>query len=130
MTIQAAMNGRVRNDDATKDLQVIDLGEAGRQEVWQQGSCCITKTIVKHGGTYIFLLPRADDSLTAPRRADGLLRVKSEDVQEVCGLLRPMTMQRVPAQLSRTEHIRTCVKVDALNTARVMTATSAPLIRN
>jgi hypothetical protein len=34
----------------TKNLKVIDLGEAGRQEVWQSGSKCLQKTIAKHGG--------------------------------------------------------------------------------
>ncbi len=31
-------------------LSIVDLGEAGRQEIWQRGACCITKTIAKHGG--------------------------------------------------------------------------------
>lgn len=50
-TLQAAIEGASpHNGDVPKDLKVIDLGEAGRQEVWQCGTRCIQKTIAKHGG--------------------------------------------------------------------------------
>jgi hypothetical protein len=55
-TLRAAKDsGHDDNDDDennnTKDLQCVDLGEAGRQEIWQSKSRTISKTIAKHGGT-------------------------------------------------------------------------------
>lgn len=35
----------------SKNLKSIDLGEAGRQEVWSSGKTTISKLIAKHGGT-------------------------------------------------------------------------------
>ncbi|KAF1912733.1 Alpha/Beta hydrolase protein [Ampelomyces quisqualis] len=49
-TLQAAIEVMSPNQGIPKDLKVVDLGEAGRQEVWQCGSRCIQKTIAKHGG--------------------------------------------------------------------------------
>jgi hypothetical protein len=55
-TLQAARDSSHDDDNDTKDLQVVDLGEAGRQEVWQSKSrTMISKTIAKHGGTYTLL---------------------------------------------------------------------------
>jgi hypothetical protein len=49
-TLKAAVEVTSSLDGPPKDLKVIDLGEAGRQEVWHSGSKCIQKTIAKHGG--------------------------------------------------------------------------------
>jgi hypothetical protein len=40
------------NEGNVKRLEAVDLGEAGRHEVWQSHSRTISKTIAKHGGTY------------------------------------------------------------------------------
>jgi hypothetical protein len=53
------------NDQGLKELQVVDLGEAGRQEIWQSNTRSISKTIAKHGGTYI---PSVDQGLTVSAR--------------------------------------------------------------
>lgn len=50
LTLAAAAETTSPRDGVPKDLKVVDLGEAGRQEVWQAGSKCIQKTIAKHGG--------------------------------------------------------------------------------
>lgn len=50
-TLRAAKDASP-NEDGLKSLEVVDLGEAGRQEVWQSNSRSISKTIAKHGGTY------------------------------------------------------------------------------
>jgi abhydrolase domain-containing protein 12 len=52
-TLKAAVEAASRQDGIPKNLKVVDLGEAGRQEVWQCGSKCIQKTIAKHGGKQI-----------------------------------------------------------------------------
>ncbi|KAI8941770.1 hypothetical protein NX059_002974 [Plenodomus lindquistii] len=49
-TIKAAKDASLPSSTADADLQVVDMGEAGRQEVWKGSSRCITKTIAKHGG--------------------------------------------------------------------------------
>jgi hypothetical protein len=49
-TLQAAIESTSPDEGIPKDLRVVDLGEAGRLEVWQSGSRCIQKTIAKHGG--------------------------------------------------------------------------------
>jgi len=49
-TLKAAIEVTSPHEGVPKDLKVVDLGEAGRQEVWQSGSRCIQKTIAKHGG--------------------------------------------------------------------------------
>jgi hypothetical protein len=49
-TLRAAKDASP-NDESLKGLQVVDLGEAGRQEVWQSSTRSISKTIAKHGGT-------------------------------------------------------------------------------
>jgi hypothetical protein len=49
-TLKAAIEVTSPHEGIPKDLKVVDLGEAGRQEVWQSGSRCIQKTIAKHGG--------------------------------------------------------------------------------
>ncbi|KAF2024241.1 alpha/beta-hydrolase [Setomelanomma holmii] len=40
------------NDNMIKDLKVVDLGEAGSQQIWQSqsGSKSLQKTLAKHGG--------------------------------------------------------------------------------
>lgn len=50
LTYNAALESISPIDGVPKNLKVVDLGEAGRQEVWQFGSKCIQKTIAKHGG--------------------------------------------------------------------------------
>jgi abhydrolase domain-containing protein 12 len=50
LTHNAALESISPFDGVPKNLKVVDLGEAGRQEVWQFGSKCIQKTIAKHGG--------------------------------------------------------------------------------
>jgi abhydrolase domain-containing protein 12 len=52
-TLKAAMEAASPRDGIPKNIKVVDLGEAGRQEVWQSGSKCIQKTIAKHGGKQI-----------------------------------------------------------------------------
>jgi hypothetical protein len=49
-TLSAATEATSAGDDSSKNHKVIDLGEAGRQEVWQAGSMRIQKTVAKHGG--------------------------------------------------------------------------------
>jgi hypothetical protein len=49
-TLKAAIEVTSPHEGIPKDPKVVDLGEAGRQEVWQSGSRCIQKTIAKHGG--------------------------------------------------------------------------------
>lgn len=41
---------RARDTGDVESRRVVDLGEAGRQEVWQRGPHSISKTIAKHGG--------------------------------------------------------------------------------
>jgi hypothetical protein len=52
-TIQAATEPSA-DDDAwsapTPKHKAVDLGEAGRQEIWEIGSAHIEKLIAKHGG--------------------------------------------------------------------------------
>ncbi|KAF1850561.1 alpha/beta-hydrolase [Cucurbitaria berberidis CBS 394.84] len=49
-TLKAASeNGLNDEAGAINGPEVRDLGEAGRQEIWQNGSCSISKTIAKHG---------------------------------------------------------------------------------
>ena len=43
-----------KDDDDLKGIEIVDLGEAGRQEIWRSNSRSISKTIAKHGGTYSF----------------------------------------------------------------------------
>jgi abhydrolase domain-containing protein 12 len=59
------------NEDNIKSLEVVDLGEAGRHEVWQSSSRTISKTIAKHGGTY----PFPKDHLCMLARADCAFRL-------------------------------------------------------
>ncbi|KAF7447130.1 alpha/beta-hydrolase [Pyrenophora tritici-repentis] len=53
-TLRAAKDTSPGNDSDgdgdLKDIEVVDLGEAGRQEIWRSNSCSISKTIAKHGG--------------------------------------------------------------------------------
>jgi abhydrolase domain-containing protein 12 len=60
-TLKAAVEVTSPDDGIPRDLKVVDLGEAGRQEVWQSGSRCIQKTIAKHGGKRT---PSPDPALT------------------------------------------------------------------
>lgn len=53
-TLKAAIAAAPPNDNMSKDPKVIDLGEAGSQEIWQSGSMCIQKTIAKHGGKRLY----------------------------------------------------------------------------
>jgi abhydrolase domain-containing protein 12 len=50
-TTAADQNGSSGNT-VQGEITFVDLGEAGRQEVWQRGPHYISKTIAKHGGTY------------------------------------------------------------------------------
>ncbi|KAH7128567.1 Alpha/Beta hydrolase protein [Dendryphion nanum] len=47
--IRAAAEGSPSNEEIDKRLNVIDLGEAGRQEVWNSAGTSISKLIAKHG---------------------------------------------------------------------------------
>lgn len=38
-------------DEVDPKVRALDLGEAGKQEVWCQGTRSISKLIAKHGGT-------------------------------------------------------------------------------
>jgi abhydrolase domain-containing protein 12 len=48
-TIRAAAADSPTDEGITKQLRTIDLGEAGKQEVWKSGSASISKLIAKHG---------------------------------------------------------------------------------
>lgn len=52
-TVEAAGEPRA-DDDAWGELppkyEVVDLGEAGKQEIWKIGTARIVKLIAKHGG--------------------------------------------------------------------------------
>lgn len=41
---------RAATDEAGSKIKVVDLGEAGKQEVWRHGGRSISKLIAKHGG--------------------------------------------------------------------------------
>ncbi|KAE8854258.1 hypothetical protein PTNB73_01431 [Pyrenophora teres f. teres] len=52
-TLRAAKDaspGNDDDDDLLKGIEIVDLGEAGRQEIWRSNSRSISKTIAKHGG--------------------------------------------------------------------------------
>ena len=49
-TLKAAIDAAPPHDGIPKDPHVVDLGEAGRKEVWRSGTKTISKTIAKHGG--------------------------------------------------------------------------------
>lgn len=50
-TLRAATEATSAGDDSVVNLKVVDMGEAGKQEVfWQAGSMRIQKTVAKHGG--------------------------------------------------------------------------------
>ncbi|KAH9880304.1 hypothetical protein IAQ61_000593 [Plenodomus lingam] len=49
-TIKAAKEASLPINGTDSTPEVVDMGEAGRQEVWKGGSRCITKMIAKHGG--------------------------------------------------------------------------------
>lgn len=53
-TLRAAKDASPGGDDNFKGVEIVDLGEAGRQEIWRSNSRSISKTIAKHGGTYSF----------------------------------------------------------------------------
>jgi pimeloyl-ACP methyl ester carboxylesterase len=52
-TLKAAKEGRPSDDEVLTKVNTIDLGEAGRQEVWRSGKTSISKLIAKHGGIMI-----------------------------------------------------------------------------
>lgn len=54
-TIKAAKEASLPINGTDSTPEVVDMGEAGRQEVWKGGSRCITKMIAKHGGMYSIL---------------------------------------------------------------------------
>ena len=41
---------RAATEEMDPEVKTVDLGEAGKQEVWRQGSRSISKLIAKHGG--------------------------------------------------------------------------------
>ncbi|KAH7371164.1 Alpha/Beta hydrolase protein [Pyrenochaeta sp. MPI-SDFR-AT-0127] len=55
--------------DNAQEPNIIDLGEAGRQEIWQRGTRSISKTIAKHGGKSYSRprLPSSRRQVLAPR---------------------------------------------------------------
>lgn len=48
---RTAANESPSDEEITKNLRIIDLGEAGRQEIWKSEKASISKLIAKHGGT-------------------------------------------------------------------------------
>ncbi|KAF2651206.1 alpha/beta-hydrolase [Lophiostoma macrostomum CBS 122681] len=54
--IRAAAEGSSESEAINKQLRVIDLGEAGRQEVWKFEGINISKLIAKHGGMRSFFV--------------------------------------------------------------------------
>lgn len=50
-TLRAAKDASP-DDESFKEVEVVDLGKAGRREIWRSDSRSISKTIAKHGGTY------------------------------------------------------------------------------
>lgn len=51
-TLKAAMVDDVSELEAAEKVKTIDLGEAGKQDIWQSGSVSISKLIAKHGGEF------------------------------------------------------------------------------
>jgi abhydrolase domain-containing protein 12 len=43
---------RAATEEVGPNVKVVDLGEAGKQEVWRQGTRSISKLIAKHGGKW------------------------------------------------------------------------------
>lgn len=43
---------RAATEEVGPKFRVVDLGEAGKQEVWRQGPRSISKLIAKHGGEF------------------------------------------------------------------------------
>jgi abhydrolase domain-containing protein 12 len=43
---------RAATEAVGPNVKVVDLGEAGKQEVWRQGARSISKLIAKHGGKW------------------------------------------------------------------------------
>jgi len=56
--LKVVMEGASSDDEVPEKVKTIDLGEAGRQEVWRSGRTSISKLIAKHGGRVIPFLPR------------------------------------------------------------------------
>ncbi|EMD62554.1 hypothetical protein COCSADRAFT_222093 [Bipolaris sorokiniana ND90Pr] len=48
-TLRAAKDASP-DDESFKEVEVVDLGKAGRREIWRSDSRSISKTIAKHGG--------------------------------------------------------------------------------
>ncbi|PSN71435.1 alpha/beta-hydrolase [Corynespora cassiicola Philippines] len=48
-TLKSAMDGCPPDDELEKKRKVVDLGEAGQQETWEDGAISISKLIAKHG---------------------------------------------------------------------------------
>lgn len=51
-TIQAAAENSPTDDEIEKRLKRIDLGEAGRQDIWKSVGTSISKLIARHGGEF------------------------------------------------------------------------------
>ncbi|KAF2108853.1 Alpha/Beta hydrolase protein [Lophiotrema nucula] len=60
-TLKAAMLDDVSELEAAEKVRTIDLGEAGKQEIWKSGAVSISKLIAKHGGEVLcrFFVPFA-----------------------------------------------------------------------
>ncbi|USP75433.1 hypothetical protein yc1106_02707 [Curvularia clavata] len=76
-TLRAAKESS-SHDDSFKGGGVVDLGEAGRREIWQSDSRRISKTIAKHGGTY-------PPPMFASASDFGRRRLSSERVSPIVG---------------------------------------------
>ena len=56
LTTRAAAEGSPSDEQIDKRLKTIDMGEAGKQEVWKADGISISKLIAKHGGELNLLL--------------------------------------------------------------------------
>lgn len=59
VAVQAASDSASSEEEIRKSPEVVDLGEAGMQEVWRSDTVSISKLIAKHGGTCSTRPPRA-----------------------------------------------------------------------
>jgi hypothetical protein len=114
-TLQAAIEGASPHDGIPKDLKVVDLGEAGRQEVWQCGTRCIQKTIAKHGGKRVCSqhpasgyrsAPRSGTASVAQRRLDAFPFLLTLTISK-CGLLHEAFQPHVSALKTDAIAVRT-----------------------
>lgn len=92
-TLRAAKDASP-DDENFKAVEVVDLGEAGRREIWRSDSRSISKTIAKHGGTYTHS--------ASPRLASGsdcgCRRLDSKGVSPIAGTGAPHPSDKFATQ--------------------------------